>query len=101
MSSRPLRAGELLWRAGEPAEEAVLVEEGAVVLEARSSQLAPFHQGAFVGEFDALRQGNALVTTARVAEGGRVFHIGREDLARFFGENPGVLVSFLGRRFVE
>ena len=36
-----------------------------------------------------------------VVESGRVFEIDADDLRRFFSENPGALVSFLGARFVE
>ena len=94
-------AHEALWFAGEPAHEAFLVDEGVVTIESASGHLAPFQSGAFLGEFDALRQGGALATTARVTAPGRVFQIHREDLLRFFQENPGVQVSFLGTKFIE
>jgi CRP-like cAMP-binding protein/phosphoribosyl 1,2-cyclic phosphodiesterase len=102
LTTSPVRAGEVLWRAGDPAECAYVVDEGAIALDAGGAHaLAPFHSGAFVGEFDAIRQGNYLTTTARVSESGRLFEIARGDLAQFFEDNPGVLVSFLGAKFVE
>lgn len=101
MEPRVVRVHEVLWRAGHTAEQAFLVDEGAVVIESGSGTLAPFQSGAFVGEFDAIRQGDTLTTTARVAETGRVFQIGCEELRRFFQDNPGILVSFMGTRFVE
>ncbi|RYE86756.1 MAG: cyclic nucleotide-binding domain-containing protein, partial [Myxococcales bacterium] len=101
LTTRPIVADEALWFAGEPAHEAFLVDEGVVTIESASGHLAPFQSGAFLGEFDALRQSGALATTARVSAPGRVFQIHREDLMRFFQENPGVLVSFLRTKFVE
>ncbi len=97
LEPRVLTAGDYLWRAGEPAVYAYIVDEGRVALDA----LEPFHPGAFLGEVDALRDGRACVTTAKAVEAGRAFRIARTDLIRFFNENPGVLLSFLGTRFVE
>lgn len=101
LTSRPIVADEALWFAGEEAREAFLLDEGVVTIEGDRGQLAPFQSGAFLGEFDALRQGSSLSSTARVSTPGRAFHINRDDLLRFFQDNPGVLVSFLGTKFVE
>lgn len=101
LTSRTIQTDEALWFSGEAAHEAFLLDEGVVTIESASGHLAPFHSGAFLGEFDALRQHTPLTTTARVTSPGRVFHISREDLLRFFQDNPGVLVSFLGTKFVE
>jgi CRP-like cAMP-binding protein/phosphoribosyl 1,2-cyclic phosphodiesterase len=97
LEPRAIAKGEVLWRAGEPALHAFIVDEGRVAVES----LEPFHAGAFLGEVDALRDGRSSPSTARAAEDGRVFRIARVDLLRFFNENPGVLLSFLGTRFVE
>jgi len=99
--SRPVHRGEVLWRAGSPAEEAFLLDEGTVTLEGPYEPLAPFSSGAFVGEFDAIQQGQRHATTARAREDGRVFRIGRADLCRFLEENPAALVALIGTRFVE
>jgi CRP-like cAMP-binding protein/ribonuclease BN (tRNA processing enzyme) len=101
MESRTLREGEVLWTAGGPAAGAFLLDEAAVVLEGVDGALAPFKTGAFLGEFDSIRSNVAVRTTARAVVGGRVFFIDRMELAKFFKDNPGVLVSFLGARFVE
>jgi CRP-like cAMP-binding protein len=101
LTTRTLQAGDLLWYAGETAQEAFLIDEGVVMIESTGGHLAPFRSGGFLGEFDALRHGSALSTTARCTEGGKVFQISRDDLLRFFQENPGVLVSFLGTKFIE
>jgi CRP-like cAMP-binding protein len=97
LEPRTVTKGDLLWRAGEPAVYAYIVDEGRFAVES----LEPFHAGAFLGEVDALREGRACPSTARAVEDGRVFRITRSDLLRFFNENPGVLLSFLGTRFVE
>lgn len=97
LEPRVLTAGDYLWRAGEPAVYAYIVDEGRVAIDA----LEPFHPGAFLGEVDALRDGRVCATTAKAVEAGRAFRIARTDLIRFFNENPGVLLSFLGTRFVE
>ncbi len=97
LEPRTVTRGDLLWRAGEPAVYAFIVDEGRFAVES----LEPFHAGAFLGEVDALRDGRACPSTARAVEDGRVFRITRSDLLRFFNENPGVLLSFLGTRFVE
>jgi len=100
--SRPMRADEVLWQAGEPAKEAILIDEGKVSLEGLShSPLEPFSSGAFVGEFDALQRGERLATTARALTDGRVYCIGSADLSHFLEENPAALVALVGTRFVE
>lgn len=101
LGSRDVHAGEVLWRAGDEANEAFLIEEGAIALEGCAADLEPFGAGAFLGEVDAIRQGAPLATTARVLEPGRVFYVGKEALLKFLEEYPGVLVSFLGRKFAE
>jgi CRP-like cAMP-binding protein len=101
LDSRPIKKGEVLWKAGEPAAHAFIVDEGSIALEGTAMPLEPFTSGAFLGEADALRDGRSVATTARAVDDGRVFRIGRADLARFFNDNPGLLLSFLGTRFVE
>lgn len=101
MESRMLEAGDVLWTAHGPAAGAVLLDEAQLELEGTDGSLAPFKTGAMVGEFDAIRLNTPVKTTARVVGRGRAFFVDRVALARFFKDNPGVLVSFLGRRFVE
>lgn len=95
------KAGEALWKAGAPAEAAFLVDGARVALEGYGASLDPFGPGAFLGEIDALVERKATAGTARVVEGGRVFRIKRADLLRWFEENPGVYLAFLGTRAVE
>jgi CRP-like cAMP-binding protein len=93
--------GELLWEAGEIPKRAYLVDEAVVTLLCPEGELKPFAMGAFVGEVDALRTGGPSPSSARVTERGKLFAIDQPDLVRFFEDNPGVYLSFLGTRFVE
>jgi ribonuclease BN (tRNA processing enzyme) len=101
MVLKHLEVGEVLWSAHGPASGAVLLDEAQLELEGTDGSLAPFKTGAFVGEFDAIRLNVPVKTTARVVGRGRAFLLDRTALSRFFKDNPGVLVSFLGTRFVE
>jgi CRP-like cAMP-binding protein/phosphoribosyl 1,2-cyclic phosphodiesterase len=106
--------GEILWSRDAPARRAFLIEDARVVLDTvtegmpatmrsagSSASVRPFTRGAFLGEIDALRTESAPSSMARVIAGGRVFAIDRKALLKFFEDNPGLLVSFLGTRFVE
>jgi CRP-like cAMP-binding protein len=64
-------------------------------------ELKPFASGAFVGEVDALRTSGPATSSARVTQTGKLFSIEKNDLDRFFEDNPGVYLSFLGARFIE
>lgn len=93
--------GEELWAAGAVPARAYLVEDAVVTVTSPSGELKPFTEGAFVGDVDALRARAASPTGARVTKAGKLFAVERRDLVRFFEDNPGVYLSFLGARFVE
>jgi CRP-like cAMP-binding protein/ribonuclease BN (tRNA processing enzyme) len=93
--------GEVLWRAGDVPERAYLIDDAVVTLRCPEGELKPFAAGAFVGEVDALRSMDPAPSAARVTQAGKLFAIARPDLVRFFEDNPGVYLSFLGTRFVE
>lgn len=97
-----LEPGEELWSAGRAADAAWLIDEGRVALTgyARSGQLE-FGPGAFLGETDALVRGAPANGSARVLERARLFRVRRGDLVRWFEENPGVHLAFIGARAVE
>ena len=95
------KPGDTLWRVGERPSAAYIIDEGTVTLEGAGDGLAPFHTGAFLGDVDAMRGNLPAETSAKVAEGGRLFRIGADNLMQFFTDNPGALISFLGTRFVE
>lgn len=92
--------GEVLWESGQQAKIAVLVEEGKFVF-ARAKHTSPFERGAFVGEMQALLYGTPLKTTLVCGQGGSFYYVYKRDLLKFFDDNPGVLVFFQDRRFVE
>lgn len=94
-------ADEMLWRAGEVPTRAFVIGDAAVTLHGSDGDLKPFAAGAFVGEVDALRTKSPAACSARVTKAGRLFAIEGADLVRFFEDNPGVNLSFLGARFVE
>lgn len=99
-----VQAGQALWVSGSTPKKAYLVGDAHVAIESAADPtegLKPFTRGAFVGDVDAVLAGTATTTNARVTRAGSVYGLGREELQRFFDENPGVLVSFLGTRFVE
>ena len=76
--------------------------DATVTLRCPEGELKPFTSGAFVGEVDALRASGAFAELgAGDDETGTLFAIEPPDLARFFEDNPGVYLSFLGTRFVE
>ena len=92
---------EVLWRAGDVPRRAYLVDDAVVTLRCPEGELKPFTCGAFVGEVDALRAAGPSPSSARVTQTGKLFAIEQPDLVRFFEDNPGVYLSFLGARFVE
>jgi CRP-like cAMP-binding protein/ribonuclease BN (tRNA processing enzyme) len=92
---------QILWMAGDVPRNAYLVDDAVVTMRCPEGELKPFTSGAFLGEVDALRTGGPSPSSARVTQTGKLFRIERDDLSRFFEDNPGVYLSFLGARFVE
>jgi hypothetical protein len=92
---------EGLWRAGEIPKRAYLVDDATVTMRGPEGELKPFTTGAFVCEVDPVRTNGPAASSARVTQKGRLFFMERDDLVRFFEDNPGVYLSFLGTRFVE
>ncbi len=101
--------GEMLFQAGQEPSRVYLLGDARVELATRHSldgmsqavPLKPFGAGAVVGDIDAVLDGFASSMSAQVVSAGSVYAVEREDLGRFFEDNPGVLLSFLGTRFVE
>ena len=93
-----LAPDEALWEAGEPAEAAYLLDTARVQVEEGGAE---YGTGALLGDMDALLQGSPTGGTARVCAGGRAFRIVRADLVRWFRENPGLHLAFLGARAVD
>jgi hypothetical protein len=103
LSPHTARENEVLWVDGDSPRRAYLVDDARVAVDyvGEAEPMQPFGAGALVGEFDAMRTGGASTTVARVVGAGKLFAVERADLVRFFDENPGVLLSFLGARSIE
>lgn len=98
---REVDEGERLWSEGEPVSHAFLLDSCSVRLQAPDGMAEPFAHGAFIGDIDAMYDGESHSTSAVAVEPGRVFAIERDDLLAFFERNPGLMLAFLGTRFVE
>jgi CRP-like cAMP-binding protein len=94
---------DVLWTAGDSSPGAIIVDDARLQMAGGGGDesLDPFGRGAFLCEMEALSRHAPLATTVKVLEPGRVFEIDQADLDRFFEENPRLLVSFQGTRFVE
>src|ERR687898_1019158 len=103
--TRKTEAGELLFRAGDPFNDFIVVLEGEVEMvddfagEART--IAVFRAGRFLGELNMLT-GQGLYLSAVVGKGGRVLAITRERLKEVVTEETNlsdiILKAFLARR---
>jgi thioredoxin reductase (NADPH) len=103
--TRKTKVGQVLFRAGDPSNDFVVVLEGEVEMvddfagEART--IAVFLAGRFLGELNMLT-GQGLYLSAVVREGGEVLAIPRERLKEVVTEEPNlsdiILKAFLARR---
>ncbi len=96
------QANAVLWADGEVPRRAYLVGTDAEVL--LEEELRPprrLTEGHWVADIDAIANDKPAISRARVSRAGSLFFVERPDLMRFFDENPGVYVAFLGTRFVE
>src|ERR671921_2384620 len=103
--TRETEVGQVLFRAGDPSNDFIVVLEGEVEMvddfagEART--IAVFRAGRFLGELNMLT-GQGLYLSAVVRQGGRVLAISRERLKEVVTEEPNlsdiILKAFLARR---
>ena len=103
--SRKTEVGQVLFRAGDPSNDFIVVLEGEVEMvddfagEART--IAVFLAGRFLGELNMLT-GQGLYLSAVVRKGGEVLAIPRERLKEVVTEEPNlsdiILKAFLARR---
>lgn len=98
--SKLVSEGDVIWSSGEPADVCVLIASGRFVF-GRAQDLKPFTTGAFVGEIKAIMDGKLLTTTLICVEAGEIWYISRVELVKFCEANPGFLLYFLTRKFVE
>ena len=104
MFLRQFFAGDAIWHVDEPASFPLIVKEGAVMFEGYFDNI-PFRGGAFLGDVAVMGESDALTrrrqTTLLALEDTEAYILNGEALINFFEYNPGVLLSFLDRRFVE
>src|SRR5215207_2642244 len=103
--TRETEAGQVLFRAGDPSNDFIVVLEGEVEMvddfagEART--IGVFRAGRFLGELNMLT-GQGLSLSAVVRQGGEVLAISREQLKEVVTEEPNlsdiILKAFLARR---
>src|SRR5918998_1869166 len=103
--TRETQGGQVLFRAGDPSNDFIVVLEGEVEMvddfagEART--IAVFGAGRFLGELNMLT-GQGLYLSAVVRKGGEVLAIPRERLKEVVTEEPNlsdiILKAFLARR---
>jgi thioredoxin reductase (NADPH) len=103
--TRETEVGQVLFRAGDPYNDFIVVLEGEVEMvddfagEART--IGVFRAGRFLGELPMLT-GQGLYLSAVVRQGGRVLAISRERLKELVTEEPNlsdiILKAFLARR---
>src|SRR5215218_9178852 len=102
--TRETEAGQVLFRAGDPSNDFIVVLEGEVEMvddfagEART--IGVFRTGRFLGELPMLT-GQGLYLSAVVRQGGRILAISRERLKEVITEEPNltdiILKAFLAR----
>src|SRR5215213_4743805 len=103
--TRKMEAGQVLYRAGDPSNDFIVILEGEVEMvddfagEART--IVVFRASHFLGELNMLT-GQGLYLSAVVRQGGRVLAIPRERLKEVVTEEPNlsdiILKAFLARR---
>jgi thioredoxin reductase (NADPH) len=103
--TRKTEVGQVLFRAGDPSNDFIVVLEGEVEMvddfAGEALTIAVFLAGRFLGELNMLT-GQGLYLSAVVREGGRVLAISRERLKEVVTEEPNlsdiILKAFLARR---
>jgi len=106
MYKKVYKEGDDVWEAKQRAEISVLVAHGRFVYD-NSDQIHPFERGAFIGEFPKLvdfadeEPKTDLTTTLRCIEPGYCFVLPKEGLQKFFEINPGAMLQFINRNFIE
>lgn len=101
--SRTLRAGDVLFRAGEPSDGAMLVVSGAVALTSQddgqpASEIAG--PGALIGEI-ALFTSVPRAVTAIAREPTQIMRLSRSVMRRVLGESPAsadAIAAAIGER---
>ncbi|ACL56056.1 cyclic nucleotide-binding domain-containing protein [Methylobacterium nodulans] len=91
-TSRRFRAGEVLFRMGDPASEMYYVESGRFRIEERGIDIAP---GAIVGELGMLSPGNVRTASVVCAEDGVALCVPYSEVKQLYYQNPEFGFYFL------
>jgi len=99
LESLDLKAGAVLFRAGDVGDAMYLIEQGEVRICVRAKDghqvtLTELHRGDFFGEM-ALLDGKPRSADARVAEDARLAVLSREHFLSFVRSNPNVALEML------
>jgi thioredoxin reductase (NADPH) len=103
-TERAVDAGDILFRAGDPSYDFIVILEGEVdiVRPDRESEtvLATWGAGQFLGELNMLT-GQRLFLTARVRKAGRLLVISVEDFRRVMASKPDVADTIFSAFFAR
>ncbi|ACA16161.1 cyclic nucleotide-binding protein [Methylobacterium sp. 4-46] len=91
-TSRRFKAGEVLFRMGDPASEMFYVESGRFRIEERGIDIAP---GAIVGELGMLSPGNVRTASVVCAEDGVALCVPYSEVKQLYYQNPEFGFYFL------
>ena len=106
-SAQDVRRGDVVFRAGEPAYDLIVVEAGTIELVAPPGPeddevvIATYGRGGFIGELNLLT-GQTVHLAARVVEPGRIYRIPPPQFRRLMADEADLsdllLRAFLARR---
>jgi CRP-like cAMP-binding protein len=92
---RDLKAGQTLFRAGDPADSAYLILDGEILLNARNAERIA-GRGVLIGE-TALLIDVERIATAQVLNDASLLRVPREAFRRVLGEFPNAAVKVRAR----
>jgi CRP-like cAMP-binding protein len=92
---RDLKAGQTLFREGDPGDSAYLILDGEILLNAKDAERIA-GRGALIGETSLLID-VARVATARVLHDASLLRVPRDAFRRVLGEYPGAAIKMRAR----
>eukprot|EP00744_Colponema_vietnamica_P008254 GILI01011793.1.p1 GENE.GILI01011793.1~~GILI01011793.1.p1 ORF type:complete len:279 (+),score=91.95 GILI01011793.1:70-837(+) len=102
LHKREVAQDAYLWKEGEEAVKAFLVDEGTVRLTSRDNREGHLlGSGCLLADVNAMRSSTPHSTSVVALQPLKLFTIRRRDLLEFLTHNPGLALAFLGSRFIE
>ena len=95
-----LVGGQALWREGDVATCAWLLEDATVELTAEGQPPVLLGRAAFLGDGEAILKRRRHASRARCLRGGGAFRIDAEPLADILDQSPGLMLALSGTEFV-